>query len=105
MEEKFSARLALDDNITRGPEVNVLINGKNVKAFTGETVAAVLFAENLSALRTTVSGDPRGVFCGMGICFDCLVVVNQIPNTRACMTWVKDGMTISTQEGLHASNQ
>lgn len=105
MNEKFSARLALDDNISRGPEVNILINGVKVKAYTGETVAAVLFAQNLSALRTTVTGEPRGVFCGMGICFDCLVVVDQIPNTRACMTWVRDGMIISTQEGLHASNQ
>ena len=105
MEENYSARLTLDDNVTRGPEVNVLINGKSVKAFIGETIAAVFFTENLSALRTTVSGEPRGVFCGMGICYDCLVVVEQIPNTRACMTWVKDGMVISTQEGLRASNQ
>jgi aerobic-type carbon monoxide dehydrogenase small subunit (CoxS/CutS family) len=55
-------------------------------------------------MRTTTVGEPRGVFCGMGVCFDCLVVVDDKPNTRACMTWVKEGMNIQTQDGLKASN-
>jgi aerobic-type carbon monoxide dehydrogenase small subunit (CoxS/CutS family) len=105
MKEKISARLPLDDNLTRGPEITVILNGKKVRAFTGETAAAVLIAEDLSAMRTTIDGEPRGLFCGMGVCFDCLVVVNGIPNTRACITWVTDAMVISTQIGFGASNQ
>jgi predicted molibdopterin-dependent oxidoreductase YjgC len=38
----------------------------------------------------------------MGTCFDCLVVVDGVPNTRACMTWVSDGMRVSRQDGLVA---
>ena len=104
MSDKTSARLALGDNLLRGLEIHVLVNGIRTPAFEGETVAAVLMAESLSALRTTLAGEPRGVFCGMGVCFDCLVVVDQIPNTRACMTWAKEGMVISTQSGLKASH-
>jgi NADH dehydrogenase/NADH:ubiquinone oxidoreductase subunit G len=40
------------------------------------------------------------VFCGIGVCFDCLVVVDGVPNTRACMTWVREGMHIERQDGL-----
>jgi predicted molibdopterin-dependent oxidoreductase YjgC len=62
-------------------------------------VATVLMAEGHAATRTTPRGASRGVFCGMGVCFDCLVVVNGVPNTRACMTFVEDGMRISRQHG------
>lgn len=104
MTNEFVARLPLDENITRGAQIWVEINGARVQGFEGESVAAILMAENLSALRTTQNGEPRGVYCGMGVCFDCLVVVDDIPNTRACMTWATDGMKISTQEGLKATN-
>ncbi len=55
------------------------------------------------ALRTTAGGEPRGVFCGMGVCFDCLVVVDGVPSTRACVTWVRDGMAVATQVGPAAT--
>ena len=53
-----------------------------------------------SSTRTTRGGAPRGVFCGMGVCFDCLVVVDGIPNTRACVTWVREGMNVQRQVGF-----
>jgi predicted molibdopterin-dependent oxidoreductase YjgC len=93
-------RLPLGDELERGPEVTVTIDGRPTTAHVGETVAAVLFAEGAVRTRTTVGGAPRGVFCGMGVCFDCLVVVDGVPNTRACMTWVRDGMRVELQEGL-----
>ena len=93
-------RLTLGDELERGPEVTVTIDGRPTAAYVGETVAAVLFADGRVQTRTTVGGSPRGVFCGMGVCFDCLVVVDGIPNTRACMTWVRDGMRVELQEGL-----
>jgi predicted molibdopterin-dependent oxidoreductase YjgC len=79
--------------------VTITIDGEPVTAHLGETVAAVFFAEGSAQTRTTVTGSPRGVFCGMGTCFDCLVVVDGVPNTRACMTWVRDGMQVSRQDG------
>ena len=48
---------------------------------------------------------PRGVYCGMGVCFDCLVVVDGVPNTRACVTWVREGMVVARQDGLVAASR
>lgn len=103
MTKSTSARLPLDANIIRGKQLQVEVNGNPFIAFEGETVAALFAAEKLSAMRTTQEGEPRGMYCGMGVCFDCLVVINGITNTRACMTWLQDGMKISTQMGLKAS--
>ena len=92
-------RLPLGDALERGPQLTISIDGAPVSAYLGETVAAVLFAEGSAQTRTTAGGAPRGVFCGMGTCFDCLVVVDGVPNTRACMTWVREGMEVSRQDG------
>ena len=54
--------------------------------------------------RTTPTGEPRGIFCGMGVCFDCLVVVDGIPNTRACVTWAREGMVVARQDGWKAAD-
>jgi D-hydroxyproline dehydrogenase subunit gamma len=89
--------------VARGPALTISLDGRAVTAFEGETVAAVLFAEGIVATRTTVTGEPRGVFCGMGACFDCLVIVDGLPNTRACMTAVTAGMRIQRQAGLDAA--
>ena len=99
------SRLPLHGAVERGPEVTVSLDGRPVTAYLGETVATVLLAEGFAATRTTVGGSPRGVYCGMGVCFDCLVVVDDVPNTRACMTWVRDGMRISRQDGLGPAAQ
>ena len=93
-------RLPLGDELERGPQVTVTIDGRQTPAYLGETVAAVLFAEGSAQTRTTVGGAPRGVFCGMGAGLDCLVVVDDVPKTRACMTWVRDGLRVQRQDGL-----
>lgn len=93
-------RLPLGSGLARGPSVSVQVDGRPVTAHVGETVATVLFAEGIVSTRVTTGGAPRGVFCGMGVCFDCLVVVDGVPNTRACMTWVREGMDIRRQDGL-----
>jgi predicted molibdopterin-dependent oxidoreductase YjgC len=96
------SRLPLGPELERGPRVKIVLDGRRVEAYEGETVATVLLAQDEVATRTTVSGEPRGIFCGMGVCFDCLVVVDGVPNTRACMTWVRDGMDVRRQDGLVA---
>lgn len=98
----MTARLPLGPELRRGPQITVLIDDQPVTAHLGETVAAVLLAEGSAATRVTALGAPRGLFCGMGVCFDCLVVVDGIPNARACMTWVRDGMEIHRQYGFGA---
>jgi predicted molibdopterin-dependent oxidoreductase YjgC len=76
--------------------LSVEVDGERVTAFAGETVAAMLLALGHPAFRRTEKGAPRGVFCGMGICFDCLVTVDGVENVRACMTTVEEGMVIET---------
>lgn len=86
--------------VRRGPRLRLLVNGRSVTAYAGESVAAALMAEGAIALRRTPRrGDPRGLFCGMGVCYDCLVVIDGQPGCRACMTEVRDGMTVRLQEG------
>lgn len=66
----------------------------------GQTVGAALMAHGVTSWRTTRgAGAPRGLFCGIGVCFDCLVTVDGHPNQRACLVLAEDGMSITTQEG------
>jgi D-hydroxyproline dehydrogenase subunit gamma len=74
--------------------------GKDIAAADGQSVGAALIAAGHVSWRTTRHGGaPRGVFCGIGICFDCLVVVNGRPNRRACLTEVRDGDVVEPQDG------
>ena len=79
-------------------------NGEPIVAFRGESVAAALLAAGRRTLRLTAVGEaPRGVFCGMGVCFDCLVVIDGEPSRRACMTFVTEGMKVERQVGYGAA--
>lgn len=86
--------------VERGEPVTILVDGVPVPAHQGETVAAALLAVDHRILRTTlIRGEPRGIFCGMGVCYDCLVVIDGRPSRRACVTPVSDGMRVGTQHG------
>ena len=66
----------------------------------GQTVAAALWAAGVRSWRTTRDGGaPRGLFCGIGTCFDCLVTVDGAANQRACLVPARPGMTVTTQLG------
>jgi len=80
--------------------VRVRFDGEEVEAQEGQTVAGVLLAKGIRSWRTTRGeGRPRGLFCGIGVCFDCLVRVNGVPDVRACQRLVADGDDIRTQAG------
>ena len=96
----MSVRLPDGHGLERGARLSLTLDGRSVNAYEGETVAAVLLAEGHVATRKTRRGSPRGVYCGMGVCFECLVVVDGVPNTRACVTWVREGMDVARQDGL-----
>ncbi len=75
-------------------------DGTEFPATEGETVAAALLAAGIISTRdTTVKTAPRGPFCMMGVCFDCLVEIDGVPNRQACMTIVRNGMSIARQRG------
>jgi predicted molibdopterin-dependent oxidoreductase YjgC len=80
--------------------VSFTFDGKEIAAEPGQSVGAALIAAGYRSWRTTRhSAAPRGVFCGIGVCFDCLVVVNGRPNERACLTEARAGDDVRSQEG------
>ncbi len=84
----------------RGEPITVQVDGHAVSAYSGETVAALLLAEGIRTFRhTPKNGQPRSIFCGIGICYDCLVTIDGVPNLRACMTTLVPGMAIETRAG------
>jgi len=75
-------------------------DGKDIDAEPGQSIGAALLAAGYRSLRTTRHGGaPRGLFCGIGVCFDCLVVVNGQPGVRACLTEAGDGDQVEPQKG------
>lgn len=83
-----------------GKSIGFTFEGRPVAAREGDSVAAALTAAGLRDLRdSTVSGSPRGIFCMMGACFDCLVEIDGIPNRQACMIPVTEGLNVRRQHG------
>jgi predicted molibdopterin-dependent oxidoreductase YjgC len=77
--------------------VTIVVDGTPVTARAGDSVAAALLGAGLRATRATaVSGAPRGPFCMMGACFDCVVTVDGRRGVQACLVRVADGMTVDT---------
>ena len=83
--------------------IKFTFDGESINAITGQSVAAARLAANQRALRKTrFNNNDRGVFCGIGVCFDCLVVIDGITNQRACLIEAKPGMKVQTQVGSNA---
>jgi predicted molibdopterin-dependent oxidoreductase YjgC len=81
-------------------EVAIVIDGEPYVARAGDSVAAALLAAGHAAFRTTpVRGVPRGPFCMMGTCFDCLVTIDGRPAQQSCAISVAPGMRIETRVG------
>jgi predicted molibdopterin-dependent oxidoreductase YjgC len=93
--------LRMLDGVERGRRVQILVDGEAVEAHEGESLAAALVASGRRATRwTTRTGEPRGYFCGMGICHDCLVSVEGLGNVRACVTAVSDGIRVERRRDM-----
>jgi glycine/D-amino acid oxidase-like deaminating enzyme len=80
-----------------GRDITFRFNGAPFRAIEGETIAAALSAAGIVAYRRTASGAPRGLHCGMGACFDCVVSVDGRIGQRACMTKAADGMVVESE--------
>jgi predicted molibdopterin-dependent oxidoreductase YjgC len=81
-------------------QVLIFIDGKPFRVSVDETVAAAVLASGIRQTRTTpISNTPRAPFCLMGVCYECLMVINGQPNQRACREYVSEGMRIESQHG------
>jgi len=85
--------------IDRRAAITILVNGRSITATPGETVLAALTAAGFKTLKkSNVRGEARGPFCGMGVCYECLVTINGAPKQRSCMVEVAENMEITLHE-------
>jgi aerobic-type carbon monoxide dehydrogenase small subunit (CoxS/CutS family) len=86
--------------MTTSATTTFTFDGAPITFLPGQSIGAALAAHGLTTLRRTRVGHrPRGLFCGIGICFDCLVVVDGRPGQRACLVPACSGLTVETQNG------
>lgn len=87
--------------IQRGKALNITVDGKPIEAYQGETVAAAMLAAGIRTFhKTHKHQQPRSLYCGMGVCYECLVTINGEHAQRACVTYVQEGMAIETQKEM-----
>ena len=83
--------------------VEFMLDGQTMTGFAGEPIAAALKAAGILVHRhTRKTGQPRGIFCAIGRCTDCVMIVDGVPNIRTCITPLQAGMKIQTQYGITA---
>ncbi len=81
--------------------VAISVDGETLTGLAGQSIAGVMLASGRMSWRTTaVRRRPRGVFCGIGVCFDCLVTVNGVRDVRACQRVAHEGDTVIVQDEL-----
>lgn len=84
----------------RDKQISFTYNGKKIKAYEGETIAAALYAAGIRVLKASSKYErPRGLFCAIGNCSSCHMVVDGVPNVKTCITKVKQGMVVQEEVG------
>jgi D-hydroxyproline dehydrogenase subunit gamma len=78
--------------------VTVVVDGVSVRMPAGSMVSAAVLKSGKNAFRRSVTDEPRGPLCGMGICFECRVTINGEAHGRSCQTLCKNGMDVRTDE-------
>ena len=93
--------LRVHKGVESSEKFEIEVDGEKLIAYEGETIAAVLMAAGHRTLRHTPKRNhPRGMYCGIGLCHECMMVINGVANTRACQTLATPGCKVETQYGL-----
>ena len=96
---RISEHPVLDFSKTGCKKVHITVNGNRIEAYEGEPISAAIVASGIKVFRRTRKlMSPRGVFCAIGRCSDCVMTVNGTPSVRTCVTPVEDGMIIESQD-------
>ena len=82
----------------------IQFDGEILSAVHGQTIAEVLLANQKLIFRKTPKSIPRGPFCGMGVCYECRMIVDGVPNVRTCTTEATPGCRVETQDDGHIAN-
>ncbi len=89
----------------RGEKVKFIFNGEELEGYKGETIAAALHAAGVKVLGESLfKHRPRGFYCAIGNCSSCNMIVDGEPNVRTCITELRDGMIVETQQGKGVIN-
>jgi len=84
-----------------GTSITISVDGQPTKGLVGQTIAGILLgAGRASWRRTAVADEPRGLFCGIGVCFDCIATVNGVRDVRACLRRAEDGDEVLVQHDV-----
>jgi sarcosine oxidase subunit alpha len=78
--------------------IKLKIDNKVVQVIEGSTVAAAVVMSGTETFRRSITGEPRGPLCGMGICFECRVTINGVAHERSCTVPAANGMEVLTDE-------
>lgn len=94
------------EDYRKGQEVSFQFDGEEIVGYEGESIAAALRAAGVMTHRYTArKHKPRGVFCAIGRCTDCVMIVDGQPNVRTCITPLKQGMVVQTQYGVQTREE
>lgn len=77
--------------------VTLVVNRIAVEVPEGSMVSAAILKSGVNTFRRSVTGEPRGPLCGMGICFECRVTIDGEPHSRSCQTVCRNGMDVRTE--------
>ena len=94
------------ETFEKGREVQFTYDGREMTGYEGEPIAEALHAAGVMVHRyTTKKHEPRGMFCAIGRCTDCVMIVDGKPNVRTCITPLAAGMHVQTQYGVQAKKE
>jgi predicted molibdopterin-dependent oxidoreductase YjgC len=81
-------------------QITVYVDGKSVSVGANESAAAAALRAGIGYTRLSpITGERRAPYCMMGVCFECLMVIDGVPSRQACMVRVHPGMRIERQLG------
>jgi len=87
------------DTMPEKKKITIYFNGQPLIAYEGDTVAAALTAHGVRVFRHTIKKhEPRGVFCAIGHCTDCVMTVNGVPGVKTCIAKVQEGMRVDRED-------
>lgn len=90
-------RIPGHQSITDKADVAFVFNGHPLRGYAGEPIAAALLANGVRSIRRhPISGRPRGLYCGIGHCYECLATVDGSPGVRTCLMPLRAGMVVSS---------
>jgi len=96
---RLSSHPVLDVSMRDRKKISIAVDGKSLDVLEGEVLAAALWANGFIALgHNPIDGSHRGMYCGIGHCYECRVTVDGLQDVRSCLIRVRDGMQVSLQK-------